>query len=69
MKGTFSRSVSLPMDIWGRVEAYAQRHGLSLSYAIHRCLTLGLEYMEGIDYGAPRTMEEILNAKKETETS
>lgn len=57
------------MDIWGRVEAYAQRHGLSLSYAIHRCLTLGLEYMEGIDYGAPRTMEEILDAKKETETS
>lgn len=69
MKGTFSKSVSLPMDVWGRIEAYAQRHGLSLSYALNRCLVLGLEYMEGIDYGAPKTMEEILNAKSETETS
>lgn len=68
MKGTFSKSVSLPMDVWGRIEAYAQRHGLSLSYALNRCLTLGLEYLEGIDYGDPKKMGEILDAKPD-ETS
>ena len=69
MKGTFSRSVSLPMDVWGRIEGYAQRHGLSLSYALNRCLALGLEYLEGIDFGIPKKMDEIVNAKPETETS
>ena len=69
MKATYSRSVSLPMDIWARVEAYAQRHGLSLSYALNRCLALGLEYMEGIDYGVPKKMAEIMDAKQDTETS
>jgi hypothetical protein len=57
------------MDTWGRIEGYAQRHGLSLSYALNRCLALGLEYLEGIDYGVPKKMDEIVNAKPEIETS
>ena len=65
MKGTFSKSISLTMETWGRLEAYASRHGLTMSKAIDRSLGLGLEYLERVDYGDPVSMEKIFNAKKE----
>jgi len=62
MKGTYSRTVSLPKEVWADIELYAEMHGYSLSYVVNRMVSIGLDYFKKLELGEG---EKVFDAKPE----